>query len=145
MYTNKGSRVQRRPRGTARWCPALLLATLLLAAGCGSHSSPRDELRHAWSDMKNAVVAGNATKFCAVLSDNARAQLLALAGGAANCDSAAKTMFDVARDARGQLGHVHLTAITIHGDTATTTDTAGPSADRWTWVNGGWKVASVSS
>jgi hypothetical protein len=91
------------------------------------------------------MVGGNVAKFCALLSDNARAQLLALAGDAASCDSAARTMFDVARDARAQLGHVHLIAITIHGDTATTTDTSGPPGDEWTWADGGWKVASVSS
>jgi hypothetical protein len=39
---------------------------------------------------------------------------------------------------------VHLIAVTIHGDTAMTTDATGPPADRWTRVNGAWKVASVS-
>lgn len=90
------------------------------------------------------MVAGSATKFCALLSDDARDQLLALAGGAASCESAARTTFDVAREARAQLARVHLVAITIHGDTAMTTDSTGPPGDQWTRVNGGWKFASVS-
>lgn len=142
MHTDQHTRAHSRPRGTAGWCAALL-ATVLLAVGCGA-DSPRSELRRAWSDLKNAMVAGNATKFCALLSDDARAQLLALAGDATSCDGAATTAFDVARDARAQLGHVHLIAITLHGDTATTTDSSGPPANRWTRVNGEWKLASVS-
>jgi hypothetical protein len=144
MHPDEQSSGRRRPRRVATSC-VVLLCTLLLAAGCSSGSSPRQELRHAWSEVKNALVAGRAATFCALLSDNARAQLLALTGGAASCESAAATAFDVGRDARAQFAGAHLISIAISGDAATTTDSTGPPADRWTRVNGAWKLAAISS
>jgi hypothetical protein len=143
MHSDEHIGGQRRPRRVATWCVALV-ATLFLAVGCGSGSSPRQELRQAWSEAKKALVAGRATTFCGLLSDNARAQLLAVAG-AASCESAAATAFDVERDARAQFAGAHLVSIAVHGDRATTTDSTGPPADQWTRVRGAWKLAAISS
>jgi hypothetical protein len=124
----------------------LLLATLAITA-CGS-SSPADQVRQAWSNLKGALVAGNTGKFCALLSDQARAQLLvqiAAVSPASTCAAAANTFFDITRDARAQAAKAKLTSVTVHGDQATTADTTGPPPNSWIKVQGSWQLASFPS
>lgn len=131
-----------------RWRTSCLAVVLSIGiAECGS-ASPKDQVRQAWSELKSALVAGDASKFCALLSDQARAQLLvevAVVSPVSSCEAAAHTDFDIARNARAQIANAKLTSVVVHGDQATTTDTTGPPPNDWIKVLGKWEVASLSS
>jgi hypothetical protein len=122
-----------------------VLATTTGLVACGS-SSPKDQVRHAWAELKHAVVAGDARGLCALLSDEARALLIAEASTlapASTCEAAATTTFDVARDARAKAAGAKLTSVTVRGHEATTTDSTGQQPDNWIKVNGAWHLESA--
>jgi hypothetical protein len=116
-------------------------------AGCGS-PSPRDQLRSAWGELKHALVHGDANGLCALLDDTARAQLLAAIAqlsppSSSSCASAARTLFQVSRDARQQVSGAKLLSVRVDGDSATTTDSTGPPADQWVKADGSWQLANL--
>jgi hypothetical protein len=124
-----------------------IIATLALG-GCGGAASPPAQVRSAWETVKHALVTDDAKRFCAMLNDTSRVQLLATIAqvsppSSSSCESAAQTLFQISRDARQKLEGAKLVSVHVRGDTATTTDTTGPPADRWVKVDGGWQVANL--
>lgn len=110
--------------------------------------SPTEQVRSAWSQLRDAMVAGNPSGICAGLSDQARAELLAVVSAitpASTCEAAARTWSDVARNTRAQLAGAKLTSVSVHGNNATTTDTTGPPSDEWIKVQGAWELAQLPS
>ena len=128
--------------------PLGAIARAITRARSGRRAGREPQVRQAWSNLKGALVAGNAGKFCALLSDQARAQLLvqiAAVSPASTCAAAANTFFDITRDARAQAAKAKLTSVTVHRDQATTTDTTGPPPNSWIKVQGNWQLASFPS
>ena len=126
----------------------LAVAAALALAGCGSAASPAAQVRSAWATVKGALVDGDAKRFCAMLNDTSRAELLAAIAqvsppSSSSCESAAKTLFDLSRDARQKFAAAKLVSVRVRGDSATTTDTTGPPANRWVKVDGGWQLADL--
>ena len=124
------------------------IAVGVLLLGGGGKSSPEDQVRAAWMDMRDAIVARDRGKFCSLLTDDARGQLvvgtaLLTAGtGAPTCEAAMRTIFDIARDSLDKVGQSHLVSVTVDGDRATTTDSSGGSRTDWERVNGRWLLAT---
>jgi hypothetical protein len=130
------------------WLSAIAVVTALALAGCGAAASPAAQVRSAWTTFKRALVDGDAKRFCAMLNDTSRTQLLATISqvsppASSSCESAADTLFDLSRDARQKLGAAKLLSVHVSGDAATTTDTTGPPANRWVKVDGGWQLADL--
>jgi hypothetical protein len=124
-----------------------VVATLVLG-GCGGATSPPAQVRSAWETLKRALVDGDAKRFCAMLSDTSRVQLVATVAqvsppSSSSCESAAQTLFQLSPDARQKLEGAKLVSVHVRGDTATTTDTTGPPANRWVKVDGGWQLADL--
>jgi hypothetical protein len=124
-----------------------IIATLALG-GCGGAASPPAQVRSAWETVKHALVTGDAKRFCAMLNDTSRVQLLATIAqvsppSSSSCESAAQTLFQLSPDARHKLAGAKLVSVHVHGDTATTTDTTGPPANDWVKVDGDWQLADL--
>jgi hypothetical protein len=136
--------MHRRP--SFPWLAAIVVAAAL--AGCGTAASPAAQVRSAWAALKRALVDGDAKRFCAILNDTSRAQLLATIAqvsppSSSSCENAAQTLFQLSRDARQKLGAAKLLSVQVHGDAATTTDTTGPPANRWVKIDGDWQLADL--
>jgi hypothetical protein len=135
-------------RRLCSWLSAIAVVTALALTGCGAAASPAAQVRSAWTTFKRALVDGDAKRFCAMLNDTSRTQLLATIAqvsppSSSSCESAAQTLFQLSPDARQTLAGAKLVSVHVRGDTATTTDTTGPPADRWVKVDGGWQVANL--
>jgi len=139
-------------RTSCPWLAAIaVVAAIAVAAaiaGCGAAASPAAQVRSAWATLKHALVDGDANRFCAMLNDTSRTQLLVAIAqvsppSSASCDSAAQTLFQISRDARQKAAAATLLSVHVRGDVATTTDTSGPPADRWVKVDGGWQLADL--
>jgi hypothetical protein len=127
---------------------AIAIVATLALGGCGGAASPPAQVGSAWETVKHALVTGDAKRFCAMLNDTSRTELLATIAqvsppSSSSCESAAQTLFQISRDARQKLEGAQLVSVHVRGDTATTTDTTGPPADRWVKVDGGWQVADL--
>jgi hypothetical protein len=138
--------MHRRP--ICPWLLAIAVAAALVLGGCGSAASPRAQVRSAWETVKHALVTGDAKRLCAMLNDTSRTELLATIAqvsppSSSSCESAAQTLFQISRDARQKLEGARLVSVQVRGDTATTTDTTGPPANRWVKVDGGWQLADL--
>ena len=133
--------------------PFLVAITIAIVAalalgGCGGAASPPAQVRSAWETVKHALVTGDAKRFCAMLNDTSRVQLLATIAqvsppSSSSCESAAQTLFQLSPDARQKLETAKLVSVHVRGDTATTTDTTGPPANRWVKVDGAWQLADL--
>jgi hypothetical protein len=127
---------------------AIAIVATLALGGCGGAAPPPAQVRSAWETVKHALVTGDAKRFCAMLNDTSRTELLATIvqvspPSSSSCESAAQTLFQISRDARQKLEGAKLVSVHVRGDTATTTDTTGPPADRWVKVDGAWQVADL--
>jgi hypothetical protein len=124
------------------------IAVMTVLAGCGGAASPAAQVRSAWTTFKRALVDGDARRFCAMLNDTSRTQLLATIAqdsppSSSSCETAAETLFDLSRDARQKLKAAKLLSVHVSGDSATTTDSTGPPPNRWVKVDGGWQLADL--
>jgi hypothetical protein len=140
--------MHRRPVLPSLVAIAIAIVATLALGGCGGAASPPAQVRSAWETVKHALVTGDAKRFCAMLNDTSRTELLATIAqvsppSSSSCESAAQTLFQISRDARQKLEGAKLVSVHVRGDTATTTDTTGPPADRWVKVDGGWQVANL--
>lgn len=136
-----------RCAGARRLLPAALVAVAL--AGCGSSSSASDQVRSAWNDLKSALVNGDGSKLCGLLTSTAQSQLVSevrtLDPSVKDCQGAAKILLERAKAERSKLSSATLKTVSVHGNTATTSDSTGGTPNTWVKQGGSWKLSATSS
>ena len=110
-----------------------------LAAGAGARSIDQ---------FKNSIADKDPGAFCASLTSHASRQFISAVPKkehATSCKAAAADLFKVAGGP--SVAKVRLLTVRVNGNTATTTDTAGPPAAQWVPAPGAstWKIASLPS
>ena len=125
-----------------------LLAAVCLAfspAASSAASSPQTQVRAAWAQLKSSIVNRSPSAFCGILSAHASSQLIADVRAKprpTSCKAAATDVFKVAGGP--SVAKIRLLTVKVTGNTATTTDTSGPPADRWVRTGtSAWKIASL--
>ncbi len=125
----------------------LVASCVVFTATSSAASSPQSQVRAAWSKFKNAIADKDPSAFCASLTSHASRQFVALVPKkehATSCKAAAVDLFKVAGGP--SVAHVRLLTLRVKGNTATTTDTAGPPAAHWVRTGPStWKIASLPS
>jgi hypothetical protein len=138
------SRHRLAPVGVVTFMAALCLS---FGAVSSAATSPQAQVRAAWTTFKNAIVDKSPTAFCASLTSHASAQFIADVPKklhVTSCKAAAVQLFKVAGGASE--AHIRLLSVRVKGNTATTTDTAGPPAAHWVRTGGStWKIATFPS
>lgn len=137
----------RHPLTALAGCACAAVVALGIA-GCGS-SSPKDQVRTAWTQAKNAVVSEDASQLCSHLSNQTAHHLVAEIEQAkpsiTTCEAALKLAFKAggsklpAKDK-----NAHIVSITVNGDHASVIDSTGPPAAKFVKQNGAWKLANFS-
>jgi hypothetical protein len=125
------------------------MASVLFSAGAAAAANPRAErtvagVRATLSRYDTAVLAGNGSTACALMTKQAQAQL-AKANHAANCadvievsGAALKSDPKEAAALRAYAGKVH---ITLHGNTATAPKLGESGYVTFTYVRGLWYLS----
>jgi hypothetical protein len=127
----------------------MLLAAfgLTFSPASSAATSPRAQVRAAWTTFKNAIVDKSPSAFCGSLTPHASRQFIADVPKklhVTSCKAAAVQLFKVAGGPSE--AHIRLLSIHVNGNTATTTDTAGPPAAHWVRTGPStWKIASLPS
>jgi hypothetical protein len=125
----------------------LIVLSLTFTPPSSAATSPQAQVRAAWTKFKNAIVDQNPSAFCASLTRHASRQFVALVPKkqrATTCKAAAVDLFKVAGGS--SVAGVRLLTLRVTGNTATTTDTAGPPAAHWVRTGGStWKIADLPS
>jgi hypothetical protein len=129
------------------------LVTLLIVLGLtfaplsSAATSPQAQVRAAWTKFKNSIADKSPSAFCASLTQHASRQFIADVPKklqATTCKAAAVDLFKVAGGP--SVAGVRLLSVRVTGNTATTTDTAGPPAAHWVRTGKStWKIASLPS
>ena len=118
------------------------MAIVLALSGFGGSSSPKAQVRQAYLQVKQAIVAGNAKRVCSLITKHAVREL-AKAGGLASstsCEAVVKAVFTPS--ARAKDKHLHIVSIVIHGNRATLLDNSGSPPGTFIKQHGSWKVYS---
>jgi hypothetical protein len=125
----------------------LIVLCLSFAPVSSAASSPQAQVRAAWTTFKNAIVDKSPSAFCGSLTSHASSQFIADVPKklhVTSCKAAAVQLFKVAGGASE--AHIRLLSVRVKGNTATTTDTAGPPAAHWVRTGGStWKIATFPS
>jgi hypothetical protein len=125
----------------------LIVLGLTFAPTSSAATSPQAQVRAAWTKFKNAIADKSPSAFCASLTQHASRQFIALVPDKprpASCKAAAVDLFKVAGGSN--VAGVRLLSVRVMGNTATTTDTAGPPAAHWVRTGTStWKIASLPS
>jgi hypothetical protein len=125
----------------------LIVLCLSFAPPSSAASSSQAQVRAAWTKFKNAIVDKSPSAFCASLTSQASRQFVAAVPKklhVTSCKAAAAELFTVAGGAKE--AHIRLLTIKVTGNTATTTDTAGPPAAHWVRTGSStWKIATFPS
>ena len=104
-------------------------------------------MRAAWGQFKNALVSKSPSGLCGVLTAHAGRQLVAGVRAKqrpTSCTAAAADLFKIAGGS--SVAKVRLLTVHVTGNTATTTDTAGPPAAHWVRTGTStWKIAYLPS
>ena len=122
----------------------LIVLCLSFAPPSSAASSSQAQVRAAWTKFKNAIVDKNPSAFCASLTSQASREFVAAVPKkqhVTSCKAAAVQLFKVAGGPSE--AHIRLLTIRVSGNTATTTDSAGPPAAHWVRTGGStWKIAT---
>jgi hypothetical protein len=121
----------------------LAVLCLTFSAASSAATSPQAQVRAAWTQFKNALVAKSPSGLCGVLTSHASRQLIAGVRAKTrptSCKAAAVDLFKIAGGS--SVAKVRLLSVRVTGSTATTTDTAGPPAAHWVRTGTStWKIA----
>jgi hypothetical protein len=113
------------------------------ASSAASSRQAEAQVRAAWTEFKHALVTKSPSGLCGVLSAKASRELVAdvtTKPRPTSCEAAAADLFKVAGGSA--IAKVQLLTVRVSGDTATTTDTAGPPAAHWVRTGlSTWKLA----
>ena len=123
-----------------------MLAIALGVSACGGSRSPESRVRAAWSQLKSALVSQDAGKFCSLLSDHARSQVVEGArrlGSASTCQGAARLAFHAPGSSRSSTEKLQIVSITVNGDRASVKVSAGLPPTVFIKVGGAWKLKSL--
>ena len=125
----------------------MIVLGLTFVSPSSAASSSQAQVRAAWSKFKNAIVDKDPSAFCASLTPRVSRQFVGLVPKklhATSCKAAAVDLFKVAGGP--SVAHVRLLTLRVRGNTATTTDSAGPPAAHWVRTGPStWKIASLPS
>jgi hypothetical protein len=125
----------------------LIVLCLTFTPVSSAATSPQAQVRAAWTKFKNAIADKDPSAFCGSLTAKASRQFVAdvpKKQGATSCKEAAVDLFKVAGGS--SVAGVKLLTVRVSGNTATTTDTAGPPAAHWVRTGPStWKIASLPS
>jgi hypothetical protein len=91
---------------------------LLVGGACGGGKSAEDDVRAAWSDAAHAIADGNATAFCALVSDEGKREIEQRAG--MECEDAVRVLASRLGAAdKDTVRGAEITKVEVDGDEAT--------------------------
>jgi hypothetical protein len=142
--SSRGLRERLAPIGVVA---LLIVLGLTFSPASSAATSPQAQVRAAWTTFKNAIVDKSPSAFCGSLTSHASRQFIADVPKklhVTSCKAAAVQLFKVAGGSSE--AHIRLLSIHVNGNTATTTDTAGPPAAHWVRTGAStWKIATFPS
>ena len=125
----------------------LIVLCLTFSPPSSAATTPQAQVRAAWTKFKNAIADKNPSAFCASLTSHASRQFVALVPKKLHVTSCKPAAVQLFKSTGGPSdAHIRLLSVRVTGNTATTTDTAGPPAAHWVRTGGStWKIATFPS
>ena len=112
-----------------------LIGLALVAAGCGA--SEEEGVRRSFDEYRAAILAGDATRVCAVFTEAGRKAVGGTRGCTAVLDDALRGF---SARSRADLRAARIAAVQVHGRSATAQLEAGDAPLRFRKERGGWRI-----
>lgn len=115
---------------------------VLALSGFGGSSSPKMQVRHAYLQVKHAIVSGNAKRVCSLITKHAVKELQRLGHlrASTSCTATVKAVYPPSVRAKDRSARI--VSITIHGNRAKVLDSTGSPPGTFIKQHGRWKVYS---